>query len=56
MQAKDSGRAIYWGTGRRKCSVASVRLVPGTGKLIINGKEGEIYLQYNHNYLSLIHI
>ena len=22
----------YWGTGRRKTSVARVRLVPGTGK------------------------
>ncbi|NER06230.1 MAG: 30S ribosomal protein S9, partial [Okeania sp. SIO3C4] len=52
MQAKESGRAMYWGTGRRKSSIASVRLVPGTGKLIINGKDGELYLQYNHGYLS----
>ena len=52
MQAKESDRAIYWGTGRRKSSVASVRLVPGTGKLTFNGKEGELYLQYNHSYLS----
>lgn len=52
MQATDNGRAVYWGTGRRKSSVARVRLVPGTGKLIINGKEGELYLQYNMGYLS----
>jgi small subunit ribosomal protein S9 len=28
----------YRGTGRRKCSVARVRLVPGSGKVTINGK------------------
>ncbi len=32
-----------WGTGRRKTSVARVRLVPGTGKIIINGKEYSKY-------------
>lgn len=52
MQVIDSGRAMYWGTGRRKSSIATVRLVPGTGKLVINGKEGELYLQYNAGYLS----
>jgi small subunit ribosomal protein S9 len=30
-----------------------VRLVPGSGKLIINGKPGEEYLQFNPTYLSL---
>ncbi len=29
---------VYYGTGRRKCSVARVRLVEGTGKITINGK------------------
>ncbi len=29
----------YLGTGRRKSSVARVRLVPGTGKVIINGRK-----------------
>lgn len=29
----------YCGTGRRKNSVARVRLVPGDGKILINGKE-----------------
>ncbi len=52
MQATDNGRAVYWGTGRRKSSVARVRLVPGTGKLTINGKDGDLYLQYNMGYLS----
>ena len=28
--------AQYYGTGRRKSSVARVRLVPGTGKITVN--------------------
>ena len=31
--------ALYYGTGRRKNAVARVRLVPGTGKVTINGRE-----------------
>jgi len=30
---------FYWGTGRRKSSVARVRIKPGTGKLLINKRE-----------------
>lgn len=33
----------YMGTGRRKKSVARVRLVPGEGKVIINKREIETY-------------
>jgi small subunit ribosomal protein S9 len=29
---------FYWGTGRRKSSVARVRIKPGSGKLIVNKK------------------
>jgi small subunit ribosomal protein S9 len=54
MQATESSnRVVYAGTGRRKCSIVRVRLVPGSGKLIINGKPGEEYLQFNPTYLSL---
>lgn len=54
MQATDqSTRAIYWGTGRRKTSVARVRLVPGSGQLVINGKGGDAHLQFNPSYLSM---
>ena len=31
----------YYGTGRRKTSVARVRLVPGDGKVTINGRDME---------------
>lgn len=51
MQATE-GRVMYWGTGRRKSAIARVRLVPGDGQLIINGKPGEQYLQFNADYLS----
>ncbi|HOL17252.1 MAG TPA: 30S ribosomal protein S9 [Bacillota bacterium] len=33
----------YMGTGRRKKSVARVRMVPGEGKVIINGKPMDQY-------------
>ena len=29
----------FYGTGRRKSSVARVRIVPGTGKITINGRD-----------------
>ena len=38
-----AGEALYYGTGRRKNAVARVRLVPGTGKVTINGREGVEY-------------
>ncbi len=53
MQAtENAGQVMYWGTGRRKTSVARVRLVPGNGQLKINGRDGENYLQYNPGYLA----
>ena len=35
-----AGEAMYYGTGRRKNAIARVRLVPGTGKVTVNGREG----------------
>jgi small subunit ribosomal protein S9 len=55
MQAiEQSGRAVYLGTGRRKSSVARVRLVPGSGQVIVNDRPGDNYFNYNSNYLSTI--
>ncbi|HHX56140.1 MAG TPA: 30S ribosomal protein S9 [Clostridiales bacterium] len=34
----------YYGTGRRKSSIARVYLVPGTGKITINKREIDEYL------------
>lgn len=36
----------YIGTGRRKSSVARVRLVPGTGKITINDREIADYIPF----------
>ena len=35
--------AVYTGTGRRKEAVARVRLVPGTGKVVVNGRDAADY-------------
>ena len=35
----------FYGTGRRKSSVARVRLVPGNGQIIVNGKDSKDYFQ-----------
>ena len=34
-----SNKIVYMGTGRRKSSVARVRLLEGTGNITINGKD-----------------
>ena len=36
----------YLGTGRRKNSVARVRLVPGTGKITVHNKDVEEYIPH----------
>jgi small subunit ribosomal protein S9 len=46
-------QATYIGTGHRKNSIARVRVTPGSGKLLINGVDGELYLQFSPNYLQV---
>ncbi|MEJ5258995.1 MAG: 30S ribosomal protein S9 [Anaerohalosphaeraceae bacterium] len=41
--AKRDAAGFVWGTGRRKTSVARVRLKPGTGKIEVNGRPFEEY-------------
>jgi small subunit ribosomal protein S9 len=36
----------YYGTGRRKSSVARVRLIPGEGRIIINDRKIEEYIPF----------
>lgn len=41
----DTATSTIWTVGRRKTASARVRLIPnGTGKLVVNGKEGKEYL------------
>ena len=42
----------YYGTGRRKSSVARVYLVPGTGKITINKRDIDEYL--GHETLKVV--
>ena len=39
----ESKQQFYYGTGRRKSSVARVRLYPGTGNITINGRSIDDY-------------
>jgi len=43
----------YYGTGRRKTSTARVRLVPGSGQILINGREAKNYFPYDTQLLIL---
>ncbi|PSB08702.1 30S ribosomal protein S9 [Pleurocapsa sp. CCALA 161] len=47
-------RVVYWATGRRKSAIARVRLVPGEGNLVVNGKPGEDYFNRIPSYLMSI--
>nr|WMP11900.1 30S ribosomal protein S9 [Laurencia australis]WMP12111.1 30S ribosomal protein S9 [Laurencia australis] len=53
MLNPQKNKVIYSGTGRRKTSIARVQIIPGSGKLIINGLPGESYLQFSPNYLRI---
>jgi small subunit ribosomal protein S9 len=35
--AKTDKQSYFYGTGRRKTAIARVRLLPGTGEIIVNG-------------------
>ena len=41
--AKAVKKVQFWGTGRRKKSIARVRLVPGTGNITINKRDIDQY-------------
>jgi len=43
----------YYGTGRRKKSTARVRLVPGSGRVVINNREAKEYFPYETQLLIL---
>ena len=44
--AKKNENRVFLGTGRRKSSVARVRLVPGSGKITVNGKDVQEYMPF----------
>ena len=54
MMSTTDNTVSYWGTGRRKTAVARVRLVPGTGKVTINGRSATDYLNHNLAFMSAV--
>ena len=49
--AKDK---VFTGTGRRKTSIARVKLVSGNGKITVNGKDVREYLPYEVLIMDLM--
>jgi small subunit ribosomal protein S9 len=45
---------FYWGTGRRKTSVARVRLKPGEGKMLINKRGLEEYFKTDQDRAAVV--
>ena len=43
----------YYGTGRRKSSVARVFLTEGTGKIVVNGRDVNEYMPYETLVMDL---
>ena len=48
-----SAKPYFYGTGRRKKSIARVRLYPGTGMITVNGKELNEYFGLETMNLSV---
>lgn len=44
---------IYYGTGKRKASIAKVRMTTGSGKITVNGKDVHEYLPYETLIMNL---
>ena len=44
---------IYYGTGRRKTSIAKVKLIPGKGNITVNGQDVKEYLPYETLVMDL---
>jgi len=45
---------FWWGTGRRKSSVARVRIKPGKGKLLVNKKELNDYFDREQDRVAVL--
>ncbi len=47
------GKRVFTGTGRRKSSIAQVTMVPGKGKIVVNGVDVKEYFPYDTNIMNL---
>ena len=46
-------KKVYCGTGRRKTSVAQVKMYPGNGKITVNGVDVNEFFPYETNVMDL---
>lgn len=46
-------KKVYCGTGRRKTSVAQVKMYPGKGKITVNGVDVNEFFPYETNVMDL---
>ena len=44
---------LYYGTGRRKSSIARVYVTSGTGKIVVNGRDVNEYMPYQTLVMDL---
>ncbi len=44
---------VFIGTGRRKSSIAQVKMVPGTGKITVNERDVRDFFPYETNVMDL---
>lgn len=47
-------KKVYTGTGRRKSSVAQVRMTSGKGKITVNGRDVRDFFPYETNVMDLM--
>ena len=48
-----ANKKVYTGTGRRKSSVAQVKMFPGKGKITVNGRDVRDFFPYETNVMDL---
>lgn len=54
MKEKTTKKNYYSAIGRRKQSVAVVKILKGKGKVMVNGKDAKDYFQSNDSYIHTI--
>ena len=54
MMSNTENTVFYWGTGRRKTAIARIRIVPGNGKVTINGRAATDYLNHNLAFMAAV--
>jgi len=55
MSETISEKKIYYtAVGRRKTAIAKIEMSPGTGIVYVNNKPGDLYFQYNSQYIRTL--